>query len=107
MLSEETPDCPSASDGVSGPLRRELVARARGLRSSIHIGGRGLTDGIIAQIRQALRKRDLIKIKVHVEKGADADDIGRRLARKVPCHFVQRIGKVLVVFSPANEPRSP
>jgi RNA-binding protein len=92
---------------LSGAFQRELARRARALKASVQIGGRGLSDGIIAQVRQALRKHELIKIKVHVDKGADADEIGRELAESVPCHIVQRIGKVLVAFAPTGDPSSP
>ncbi len=98
--AERTPELGAAQ-------RRDLRARARTLRPSVQIGAQGLTDGIVAQIRQALHKHELIKIKVRVDRADDAGDIGQQLARRVPCHLLQQIGKVLVVYAPASEASPP
>ncbi len=92
---------------LSGAERRTLAARARSLRPSVQIGARGLTDAIVAQVRQALAKHELIKIKVRVDKTAEADQIAEALVRRVPCHLIQRIGKVVIVFAPASGSSTP
>lgn len=107
MSSPETNHDRNDLSELSGAMRRELAARARSLKPSVHVGGRGLTDAIVAQVRQALSKHDLIKIKTHVDKTTEADEIGRQLVRRVPCHLVQRIGKVLVVHALASGSGSP
>ncbi len=86
--------------------RRRLAKEARALKPSVHVGLRGLTDPIVAQVRQALSKHHLIKIKVRADHGSEADVIGEELSRRVPCHVVDRIGKTLVVHVPdADEAR--
>lgn len=107
MPTAPTGDRPTDPTTLPGAVRRKLAARARMLRPSVHVGARGLTDAIVAQVRQALHKNELIKVKVRVDTTAEADEIGRQLARRVPCHLVQRIGKVVVVYAPAPEPDSP
>jgi len=82
----------------------DLKVRVHHIQPSLHIGAKGLTDAIIAQVRQALSKRDLIKIKIRVDATGEADAIGRELARRVPCRLVQRIGKVVVVCADRSEP---
>ncbi len=107
MPPPEPTDARNGLPSLPGQTRRALAARARSLRPSVQIGARGLTDAIVAQVRQALHKHELIKIKVRVDSTAQAEQIGRQLAHCVPCHLVQRIGKTLVVYAPASESRSP
>lgn len=106
MIDGEMPQDSNNAEGLSRQLRRELTSRAHALKPSVQIGGRGLSDGIIAQVRQALRKHDLIKIRVQVEKGADAVQVGNDLVRQVPCKLVKRVGKILVVYAPSDESAS-
>ncbi|MBN1342559.1 MAG: YhbY family RNA-binding protein [Phycisphaerae bacterium] len=98
-------DVPSGKNGLpelSGSERRALAARAQRLHAGVQIGARGLTDGTVAQIRQALSKHELIKIRVQADKGVEVDEVGRELARRVPCHVVRRVGKVLTVYLPGE-----
>ena len=107
MHAEPMDNEPTGLDALPGAVRRKLAARARALRPSVHVGARGLTDAIVTQIRQALSKNELIKVKVRVDTTAEADEIGRSLARRIPCHLVQRIGKVVIVYAPSAESPSP
>jgi RNA-binding protein len=96
-----------AGDGLARVLsvveRKALMARGHGLSPRLMIGKRGLTDAIVAQVRQALGKTDLLKVRVDVERGAEADAIGRRLAEETPCHLVRRVGKILLLYRPLPE----
>jgi RNA-binding protein len=98
---------PQESCKLSDATRRELAGRARSLEPSVNVGARGLTDAIVAQVRQALRKHELIKVKVRVDSAEEADAVGQELAARVPCHLVQRIGKVAVLYAPKPQSRSP
>ncbi len=80
-------------------LRRQLAVQANRLQPRVHIGAKGLTDAIVAQVRQVLRKQALVKIKVHVESSEEAQTIGELLASRVPCHLIQCVGKTLVVYA--------
>jgi RNA-binding protein len=92
---------------LSDAMRRELASRARALEPSVNVGARGLTDAIVAQVRQALRKHELIKVKVRVDSAQESDAVGQELADRVPCHLVQRIGKVVVLYAPKPQSGSP
>ncbi len=94
------------STGLSVEVRRHLAARARVLQPSVHVGSKGLTDAIVAQVRQALRKHELIKVRIRVDSADEADAVGQELGRRVPCHLIQRIGKVVVVYAPKTDPPS-
>ena len=80
-----------------------LRGLAHKLKPVVFIGQKGLTPTVIQSTEEALNRHELIKIKVRVDKGAEAEAIGEDLARRVPCHLVKRIGKVLIVFAPSPE----
>ncbi len=87
---------------LTNAARRQLAARANRLDASMTVGARGVTDAITAQVRQSLHKHELIKIRVRADKGDEADEVGQELARRVPCHVVQRVGKVVVLYAPKD-----
>lgn len=77
--------------------RKAMVARGHKLEPSIVVGRQGLTDMLVAQIRRAFERTDLLKVKVGVERGHDADSIGTEIAIRVPCVVVRRVGKTLLL----------
>ena len=61
------------------------------------IGRRGVTDGIVAQVRQLFEKTDLIKAKVQTDETTDAESAADELSRRVPCHSVGRVGRTITL----------
>lgn len=89
------------SDAGTPPLtsaqRQELMRRAHTLPPRVQVGRSGVTDGIVAQVRQVFEKTDLVKVRVQVEDTADADAAADALASRVPCHLVRRVGKTVII----------
>ena len=85
-------------DGLSPIERKKLKARAHALNPIVHIGGKGLTEAVIAEIGRALDAHELIKVRAgsmeRDERAAALANICGRLAAQP----VQHIGKVLVVY---------
>ena len=53
-------------DGLSGlsPIeRKKLKARAHALNPIVHLGDKGLTDAVVAEIGRALTAHELIKVR--------------------------------------------
>ena len=78
--------------------RKKLKARAHALNPIIHLGGKGLTEAVIAEIGRALDVHELIKVRAggmvrDAREAALAEICGRLAAQPV-----QHIGKVLVVY---------
>jgi putative YhbY family RNA-binding protein len=85
-------------DGLSPIERKKLKARAHALDPIVHVGGKGLTDAVIAEIGRALAAHELIKVRAggmerHAREAALAEICARLEAQPV-----QHIGKVLVVY---------
>jgi putative YhbY family RNA-binding protein len=85
-------------DALSPIERRKLKARAHALDPIIHLGGKGLTDAVVAEIGRALDAHELIKVRAgsmeRDERAAAYTEICTRLA----AHPVQHIGKVFVLY---------
>ncbi|MBL8878663.1 MAG: YhbY family RNA-binding protein [Phycisphaerales bacterium] len=86
--------------------RRELLAQANRLSANITIQAGELSPGAIDHVRTALGSRELLKIRVQGDDAQACDAAGRQLAEAVPCEFVGRVGRVVVLYSPSDESRS-
>ncbi len=83
--------------------RRESAARGQRLKASVHIGRQGVTTQAIDGIRQAFANTDLIKVRVDAEGASEVDAIAEEIAQRVPCQFVQRVGRVVLLQRPREQ----
>jgi RNA-binding protein len=81
---------------------RDLRRASQRLKARITIGRAGLSDAIVAQVRQSLAQTPLLKVRVGGHERDAIDDVGRRLAEQVPCVLVARIGFVLTLYRPGD-----
>ena len=78
------------------PKIRELKSKARVLKATVQIGKSGITETLIKEIKEQLRKKKLVKIK-HALKG-DNKTIANQLAEKTNSNMVLQIGKTVVLY---------
>lgn len=83
--------------------RQSLKARANALKSTIFIGREGPTPPILDMIRIALRKTDLIKVRIRAEDAASADELARSVSQAVPCELVALRGRVAILYQSATD----
>ena len=77
--------------------RKKLKARAHALDPILHLGDKGLTEAVIAEIGRALDAHQLIKVRAGgMERDAREAALAEICAR-LDAQPVQHIGKVLVV----------
>ena len=78
--------------------RKALKAKAHKLDPVVHVGAKGLTDEVIAEIERALHAHELIKVRAaSLDRDAREEAFGR-IAEKTGAQAVQHIGKVFVLF---------
>ena len=90
-------------DGLSPIERRKLKARAHALDPIIHLGEKGLTAAVMAEVDRALGAHELIKVRAgglerHAREAALAE-----ICARLDAQPVQHIGKVLVVYRKKHE----
>jgi RNA-binding protein len=72
---------------LTGVQRKHLRGLAHSLDPVVHVGQKGLTDGVLAEIDHALDHHELVKIKI----AADRDE-----RREVAGQIVERLGPELI-----------
>jgi RNA-binding protein len=92
-------------DGLSPIERKKLKARAHALDPIVHLGNKGLTDAVIAEIDRALAAHELIKVRAATLERDAREAALAEICARLQAQPVQHIGKVLVVFRPKPEQR--
>ena len=82
-----------------------LRAEAHSLKPVVQLGANGFTEGVLVEIENALAIHELIKIKIPVEDREDLKLYVEAIVRESKAAKVQLIGKTLVLYKPAKEPK--
>ncbi|MGD9787263.1 MAG: ribosome assembly RNA-binding protein YhbY [Sulfuricellaceae bacterium] len=85
--------------------RRYLKAQAHGLNPVVMIGDAGLSEAVLKEANATLARHELIKVKVHSDNRDTREALLAELCSQLDAAPVQHIGKILVVYRPAKEPK--
>ncbi|BBU80583.1 RNA-binding protein YhbY [Escherichia coli] len=91
---------------LSTKQKQHLKGLAHPLKPVVLLGSNGLTEGVLAEIEQALEHHELIKVKIATEDRETKTLIVEAIVRETgACIFrnVQVIGKTLVLYRPTKE----
>jgi RNA-binding protein len=88
---------------VTAAQRRFLRARAHALQPTAMIGSAGLTPALLKEIERALAKHELIKIRSLTGDRDQRETMLNELAEQLSAAPVQHIGKILVLYRPAQK----
>lgn len=69
------------------------------------IGKSSLTPELIRGVEEALEKRELIKVSVLKNCADDPRELAEMLSERTKSQVVQVIGKKIVIYRPAKEPK--
>lgn len=95
----------SAGRSLSAAQTRFLRGQAHDLKAMLQIGGKGLTDAVIAEVDLALEHHELIKVKVAADDRDARDAMISELADRTGAALVQRIGHTAVLYRQSREKR--
>ena len=84
---------------------RFLRGQAHGLKAMLQVGGKGISDTLVAEIDLALEHHELIKIKVGAEDRDVRDAAIAEIAGRTSAALVQRIGHTAVLYRPSKDKR--
>lgn len=90
---------------LSNKQKQFLKGLAHPLKPVVLLGANGLTEGVVAEIDGALEHHELIKVKVPEEDRELRIAIYEAIVRETAATQVQVIGKTLVLYRPAREPK--
>jgi RNA-binding protein len=84
---------------------RFLRGQAHDLKAMLQVGGKGVTDALLAEIDGALEHHELIKVKVAGGDREARDAMIEQIAERTEAALVQRIGHTAVLYRPSRDKR--
>lgn len=82
-----------------------LRGQAHSLKPVVQLGANGFTEGVLAEIESALAIHELIKVKIPAEDREELTLYVDAIVRESKATKVQLIGKTLVLYKQAKEPK--
>ncbi|QDH69608.1 ribosome assembly RNA-binding protein YhbY [Lysobacter alkalisoli] len=93
------------SPQLTSAQTRFLRGQAHGLKAMLQVGGKGITDALVAEIELALEHHELIKIKVAAEDREARDGMIDAIVDRTGAALVQRIGHTAVLYRQSRDKR--
>ncbi|WP_310234617.1 ribosome assembly RNA-binding protein YhbY [Luteimonas terrae] len=93
------------SNALTAAQTRFLRGQAHGIKAMLQVGGKGISEALIAEINAALEHHELIKVKVGATDRDVRDAMITDLAARTDSALVQRIGHVAVLYRQSTERR--
>lgn len=90
---------------ITSKQRSYLRGLANTMDPIFQVGKNGVEDTFLKQVQDALKKRELIKIKVLNNSGITAREASDLICEEIKCQGVQAIGNILVLYKRAKEPK--
>lgn len=85
--------------------RKHLKSLAHPLKPVVMIGAAGLTEAVLREAARALAAHELIKIRVQNDDRAEREAFLQTICEALDAAPVQHIGKLLLIYRPAEPPR--
>ena len=83
---------------LTGKQKRFLRSEAHHIDPIFQIGKSGINENMIEQIKDALEKRELIKVHILQNNFDDKGDLAESLSSATDSHLVQQIGSMIVLY---------
>ena len=80
-----------------------LKGAAHSLKPVVQLGANGFTEGVLAEIENALAIHELIKVKIPAEDREELQLYVEAIVRESKAEKIQLIGKTLVLFKQSEE----
>lgn len=84
---------------------RFLRGQAHDLKAMLQVGGKGITEALVAEVELALEHHELIKVKVGAADRDARDTMIDDLLGRTGAALVQRIGHTAVLYRPSKDKR--
>ena len=88
---------------ITPKQRKYLKGLAQDLSPIVMIGKAGLTDNIYTEMRNELRTRELVKVKLQEGCDLDPKETANKLAADLGAEFVQAIGRKFVLYKKTDD----
>lgn len=82
--------------------RMYLRGIARQLKTDVHVGKAGLSEGTIAHVVALLEQRELVKLRLLEQATEDRKQAAADLAQRAGAALVDLVGRVVVLYRPSK-----
>jgi len=83
---------------LKGSERAALRAEAHHLDPAVHVGHGGLSPSVITSLEDALRTRELVKVKLAKQANVKAKEVAEALALSTGADVIQVIGRTATLY---------
>jgi RNA-binding protein len=90
---------------LTGKQKRQLRALGHSLKAVILVGKGEVGESLIKETSEALAAHELIKVKLLESCLMDRHEVADRLATACGAEVAQVLGKTILLYRPAKEPR--
>lgn len=90
---------------LKGKQKCYLRGLANTMPSFFQVGKDGLSQTVYDTVRKALIANELIKLNVLKTCEVEVDEVAKELAKATRSEIVQIIGRTIVLYKPAKEPK--
>ncbi len=90
---------------ITSKQRSYLRGLANTIEPIFQVGKNGIEDTFLKQVEDALKKREIIKLKVLNNSGITAREASDIICEEIKCEGVQAIGNILVLYKRAKKPK--
>jgi RNA-binding protein len=88
---------------LSNKQKQHLKGLAHSLKPVVQLGNNGLTEGVLAEIDNAINFHELIKVKIPTEDREEKTLIMDAIVRETGAIKLQSIGHTLELFKQSDE----
>ena len=88
---------------LKGKQKRQLRALAHHLSPIFQVGESGVNSDMIQGIRDALEKRELLKVSILQNCEEDKDEVAQILSERTSSELVQVIGHTIVLYKQSSK----
>ncbi|WP_026375122.1 ribosome assembly RNA-binding protein YhbY [Aestuariibacter salexigens] len=88
---------------LTNKQKQYLKGLAHSLKPVVQLGANGLTEGVLAEIDNALGYHELIKVKVPTDDREEKSLIMDAIVRETEAEKLQVIGHMLVIYRQSEE----
>jgi RNA-binding protein len=100
---------PEERSGAPRPVTGSGIRYLRGLGHHldpvVQVGKEGITDALVAALREALTAHELVKVKVLAEAPVDRKEAGPELATRTGATLAQVLGRTVLLYK--RHPQKP
>lgn len=83
---------------MKGRDRAALRAEAHHLSPTVHLGAQGITESLVQSLEDALRTRELVKVKIGKASDLSAREAAAELADRARAELIQVIGRTFTLY---------